>query len=85
MEMLKTKKKHTHQRMPITADKMDHRQHCLGTLHYLESDVEQGKAEGICRDGFRKVIAKKTSLYEKRQSKTTMLKWSKENVMKITT
>jgi hypothetical protein len=34
----------------------------LGTLHYLESDVEQGKAEGICRDGFRKVIAKKTSL-----------------------
>ena len=42
--------------------KMDHRQWCLKTLHWLESDEELGKAAGMCRDGFSKVIAKRTSL-----------------------
>jgi hypothetical protein len=35
-------------------------------LSWLESDEELGKAAGMCRDEFRKVIAKKTMLRERR-------------------
>ena len=50
--------------MQYQMKKVDHRQCCLKTLHWLESDEELGKAEGMRRDGFRKVISKKTMLWE---------------------